>query len=50
MSIVESENLTDNEPDQIPVVPSAPMGNGDSIPTAFDPKQLRAGRLQRCVP
>ncbi|NYS62047.1 M24 family metallopeptidase [Vreelandella salicampi] len=47
MSIVESENLTDNEPDQIPVVPSAPMANGDSIPTAFDPKQLRAGRLER---
>ncbi len=47
MSIVESENLTDNQPDQIPVVPSAPMANGDSIATAFDPKQLRAGRLTR---
>ena len=47
MSIVESEKLTDSEPDQIPVVPSAPMANGDSIPTAFDPRQLRAGRLAR---
>ncbi|MFO8046901.1 MAG: Xaa-Pro peptidase family protein [Halomonas sp.] len=47
MSIVESERLTDSEPAQIPVVPSAPMANGDSIPTAFDPKQLRAGRLER---
>ena len=47
MSIVESETLTDNEPDRIPVVPSAPVGNGDSIPTAFDPKRLRAGRLAR---
>jgi len=47
MSIVESEKLTDSEPDQIPVVPSAPMANGDSIPTAFDPVQLRAGRLER---
>jgi Xaa-Pro aminopeptidase len=47
MSIVESEQLTDSEPDQIPVVPSAPMANGDSIPTAFDPVQLRAGRLSR---
>ncbi|GHE23010.1 M24 family metallopeptidase [Halomonas urumqiensis] len=47
MSIVESEKLTDNEPDSIPVIPSAPVGNGDSIPTAFDPKQLRAGRLER---
>ncbi|WP_163575480.1 M24 family metallopeptidase [Halomonas faecis] len=47
MSIVESERLTDSEPDRIPVVPSAPMANGDSIPTAFDPVQLRAGRLAR---
>lgn len=47
MSIVESEKLTDSEPDHIPVVPSAPMANGDSIPTAFDPVQLRAGRLAR---
>ncbi|MFC2992900.1 MULTISPECIES: M24 family metallopeptidase [Halomonas] len=47
MSIIESEKLTDSEPAQIPVVPSAPMANGDSIPTAFDPKQLRAGRLER---
>ncbi|CAM3494568.1 M24 family metallopeptidase [Halomonas lysinitropha] len=47
MSIVESEKLTDSEPDRIPVVPSAPMANGDSIPTAFDPRQLRAGRLER---
>ncbi|MGM0783569.1 MAG: M24 family metallopeptidase [Pseudomonadota bacterium] len=47
MSIVESEKLTDSEPDRIPVVPSAPMANGDSIPTAFDPVQLRAGRLAR---
>ncbi|WP_111493612.1 M24 family metallopeptidase [Marinobacter bohaiensis] len=47
MSIVETQPLTDNEPDSIPVVPSAPVANGDSIPTAFDPKQLRAGRLAR---
>ncbi|WP_043513849.1 M24 family metallopeptidase [Halomonas sp. BC04] len=47
MSIVESEQLIDNEPDRIPVVPSAPMANGDSIPTAFDPQQLRGGRLAR---
>ena len=47
MSIVDFDNLTDNEPDHIPVVPSAPMANGDSIPTAFDPRQLRAGRLAR---
>ncbi|WP_231613324.1 hypothetical protein [Halomonas sp. BC04] len=50
MSIVESEQLTDSEPDRIPVVPSAPMANGDSIPTAFDPKQLRNGRLARLRP
>lgn len=47
MSLVETQPLTDNEPDSIPVVPSAPMANGDSIPTAFDPKKLRAGRLAR---
>ncbi len=47
MSSVEFEPLSDSEPDRIPVVPSAPMANGDSIPTAFDPRQLRAGRLQR---
>ncbi len=47
MSIVESERLTDSEPEDIPVVPSAPQACGDSIPTAFDPKQLRAGRLAR---
>jgi Xaa-Pro aminopeptidase len=47
MSILESEKLTDSEPDRIPVVPSAPMANGDSIPTAFDPERLRAGRLAR---
>ncbi|ALM53139.1 M24 family metallopeptidase [Halomonas huangheensis] len=47
MSIVDFDNLTDHEPDSIPVIPSAPMANGDSIPTAFDPRQLRAGRLQR---
>lgn len=47
MSTVEFESLSDHEPDRIPVVPSAPMANGDSIPTAFDPKQLRAGRLER---
>ncbi len=47
MSIVAAESLTDNEPDDIPIVPSAPMANTDSIPTAFDPKRLRAGRLQR---
>ncbi|MFP4136824.1 MAG: M24 family metallopeptidase [Halomonas sp.] len=47
MSIVESEKLTDSEPDRIPVVPSAPQACGDSIPTAFDPVQLRAGRLAR---
>ncbi|TGG93329.1 aminopeptidase P family protein [Natronospirillum operosum] len=47
MSIVEFEYLSDQEPERIPVVPSAPVGNGDSIPTAFDPVQLRAGRLAR---
>ncbi|REC58615.1 aminopeptidase P family protein [Rhodosalinus sediminis] len=47
MSIVESEALTDSEPDDIPVVPSAPTGNTDPIPQAFDPKRLRAGRLTR---
>ncbi|MFC3282487.1 M24 family metallopeptidase [Litchfieldella rifensis] len=47
MSIVDFDNLSDHEPDSIPVVPSAPMANGDSIPTAFDPRQLRAGRLTR---
>ncbi|WP_163560157.1 Xaa-Pro peptidase family protein [Halomonas sp. NO4] len=47
MSIVESEKLSDSEPDRIPVVPSAPVACGDSIPTAFDPQRLRAGRLSR---
>lgn len=47
MSTIEFEQLSDNEPERIPVVPSAPMANGDSIPTAFDPKTLRAGRLAR---
>ncbi len=30
-----------------PVTPSAPAGNYDSVPVAFDPKVLRAGRLAR---
>ena len=47
MSIVEFQKLSDQEPTQIPVVPSAPVGNGDSIATAFDPKLLRSGRLRR---
>ncbi|WP_372892581.1 M24 family metallopeptidase, partial [Rhodosalinus sp.] len=47
MSIVESEALTDSEPDDIPVVPSAPTGTSDPIPQAFDPRRLRAGRLTR---
>ncbi len=47
MSIVENDALTDHEPDDIPVVPSAPTGNTDPIPQAFDPKRLRAGRLAR---
>lgn len=47
MSIVEFKELSDQEPAYIPVVPSAPVGNGDSIETAFDPKALRAGRLAR---
>ena len=47
MSIVDFERLTDSEPASFPVVPSAPMANGDSIPTAFDPVQLRGGRLAR---
>ncbi len=47
MHTVESDQLSDREPEQIPVVPSAQMANTDSIPTAFDPKQLRAGRLER---
>lgn len=47
MYTIESEQLSDREPDRIPVVPSAPTGNADSIPTAFDPVQLRAGRLAR---
>lgn len=47
MSIVESEALTDREPDDIPIVPSAPTGNTDPIPQAFDPRRLRAGRLGR---
>ncbi len=47
MHTVESEHLSDREPDSIPVVPSAQMANTDSIPTAFDPRQLRAGRLER---
>ncbi|WP_251978455.1 M24 family metallopeptidase [Salinicola avicenniae] len=47
MSTIEFESLSDHEPDRIPVVPSAPMANGDSIPTAFDPVQLRGGRLAR---
>ena len=50
MSIIEATSLTDNEPDTIPatpVVPSGPMANTDPIPTAFDPKRLRAGRLAR---
>jgi len=29
------------------ITPSAPIGNHDSVPVAFDPKALRAGRLQR---
>ncbi|HET8791195.1 MAG TPA: Xaa-Pro peptidase family protein [Modicisalibacter sp.] len=47
MNSVEFEPLSDREPDSIPVIPSAPMANGDSISTAFDPVQLRAGRLNR---
>ncbi|MFT6913775.1 MAG: Xaa-Pro aminopeptidase [Motiliproteus sp.] len=47
MSIIETAALTDREPDAIPIVPSAPTGNTDSIPQAFDPKRLRAGRLAR---
>lgn len=47
MSIVEFKSLSDQEPDAVRVVPSAPMTNGDSIPTAFDPVQLRSGRLAR---
>jgi len=47
VSIVESETLTDREPATIPVVPSAPSGNTDPIPQAFEPRQLRAGRLAR---
>jgi len=47
MYTIESGQLSDNEPESIPVVPSAPTGNHDAIPTAFDPKQLRAGRLGR---
>lgn len=47
MYTVESEHLSDREPESIPVVPSAPLANSDSIPTAFDPRQLRAGRLAR---
>lgn len=47
MYTIESEQLSDREPDQIPVVSSAPIANTDSIPTAFDPKELRAGRLAR---
>ncbi|MGD8710360.1 MAG: Xaa-Pro peptidase family protein [Ectothiorhodospiraceae bacterium] len=31
----------------LPITPSAPVGNNDSVPTAFDPKALRAGRLRR---
>lgn len=47
MKSMEFEPLSDREPASIPVVPSAPMANGDSIPRAFDPVQLRAGRLSR---
>nr|WP_297460319.1 Xaa-Pro peptidase family protein [uncultured Halomonas sp.] len=47
MSSVEFGSLSDREPDSIPVIPSAPMANGDSIPAAFDPVRLRAGRLSR---
>lgn len=47
MSITNFESLADHEPVTLPVVPSAPMANGDSIQTAFDPVQLRAGRLSR---
>jgi len=47
MYTIESGQLSDREPERIPVVPSAPMANADNIPTAFDPEQLRAGRLQR---
>lgn len=47
MSIVESASLTDKEPNSIPVIPSAAIGNSDCIKTAFDPKELRKGRLTR---
>ena len=47
MNTMEFQPLSDREPDSIPVIPSAPMANGDSISTAFDPVQLRAGRLNR---
>ena len=47
MSIVEFKTLSNQEPDAVRVVPSAPMANGDSIPTAFDPIQLRGGRMSR---
>lgn len=47
MNRIESARLSDSEPSSIPVVASAPMANTDSIPTAFDPLQLRAGRLAR---
>jgi Xaa-Pro aminopeptidase len=47
MGIIENEALTDSEPDDLEVIRSGPMANTDSIPTAFDPKVLRAGRLAR---
>lgn len=47
MSIVTALPLTDSEPVDTPVVPSAPTGNTDPIPQAFEPQRLRAGRLAR---
>jgi Xaa-Pro aminopeptidase len=47
MHKIESSRLSDKEPESVSVVPSASTANTDSIPPAFVPTQLRAGRLQR---
>jgi len=36
-----------NQDRRPPVVPSAPVGNVDSVPTAFEPRRLRGGRLAK---
>lgn len=47
MRKIEPGQLADQEPESVSAVPSASTTTTDSIPPAFAPPQLRAGRLAR---